>query len=232
MIEPTDVLQKPVTQVPIPSNNRKNSVLVVVLIVLILITAGVVWAFRSVLFTKKTTIQTQQKVTPTVTTISEVNVAVEENYQSERLQYSINYPNGWFNIPNVDETDNYKFFSNEDVTSTEDISKDGVFISIEKVTQGMDFYQRVFDSEVGLLSSDENGVITKLSDLTIDNQNAVKFSYETVPRTSDKYFYAIDYVFKKDDSFYLMIIFTRDKNVADRNMGIFDKIANSFKFLQ
>ena len=103
-----------------------------------------------------------------------------KNYQNQKYGYSINYPESWFNLQNFGAPDTDKYFSTKDIGAPLEMGSDGIWVTI-RVEQDTDYFEKIFTGKTGLISSGDKGITTKLSDLTIGGQKAVKYISETTP---------------------------------------------------
>lgn len=222
------------------SSNKKNLILVIVLVSLALAIGAIMWIFRDILFTKTTkqqnTVSTSKQITGSIQTESEVsktNISNKELafYSDIENGFSVQYPKNWFDIPKDNYSNGAKFFSTDNVKKSEEISSNGTFLVMSLIKENTDYFKTLLDGEIGFVIDGKDGISTKLTDTTVDGQKAASFSYETKTDVSSNHYYVTDYIVSKGDSLYSFAFITHDKTVSDENIDIYKEIIASIKFL-
>jgi hypothetical protein len=205
--------------------NTRTILIVVILVIGVL--SGVIIIDKS----KRENGQQMTNVSPTVVPTDAASVDGWKNYQNQKYGYSIEYPGEWFSLENSGAPDTEKYFSNKNVGAPLEMGEGGVWVTITSAKTS-DSVEKLFTSNPGKIPQQQNSGhnTTKVANLTINNQPAVKLINETKPGTGTEYAYIVTYDIKREDTVISISFLTSSKVVADENMEIYDNMARSLRF--
>lgn len=146
-------------------------------------------------------------------------------YENTKYLYSFKYPNSW-TIYNRD-VNTVQFYNNYSGAYGY-----GIFVTITVKPKDQSNYDTVYYSKPGIISEseDRSTIVTKVSTLSINNYEAVKYLYEQ--QNQDNTEYQTHYAIKRSNFVYDLSFTTYDKSVENENSFLFDKMLQSFKFIE
>jgi hypothetical protein len=151
-------------------------------------------------------------------------------YQNPTYGFTLQYPPGWFALPNLGAPDTDTYFSNESVGAPMEMSMEGIWLTVRK-GQPSAFFTDIFAVSVG--DTVQNGTTSakKTGELTIDNQHAVSYLYYGDPLYSSENMYEPVYVVSNGETIYSFDFFVAGgQEAGEQYSSVFEKIVTSFTF--
>jgi hypothetical protein len=149
-----------------------------------------------------------------------------KTYTNTYYGYMIDYPGGW----TIDEGEDKSITIYNNFTQT---VAGGVLVRISALPFSEIDFNKFYNARAGLLSYDtlDKDVKIKVDNLAVqDKYPAVKYTYLKPGKTNNEY--TINYLIHKDDLMYDITFLTKDKNVQGDNADLFQKMIDSFKFVE
>lgn len=151
-----------------------------------------------------------------------------KTYLNQMDGYSINYPEQWFNLGSFGISIDH-YFSNENVGAPLDMKTDsGIWVTI-RTGMTVAFFDKMYAAQSGVMPDSSYIIQTKISNLTINGQQAVKYTSEPGPKFAGEYAYETFYLIKNNAKVYSIDFLTQAKKIGVNNASFFDQMASSFK---
>lgn len=144
-------------------------------------------------------------------------------YTNREAGYMIKYPKTWtiynFEAGSVTLYNNYNGTENG-----------GIWVTITVSPAADTFYDQLVQSKPGLVSYDPatQNVLTKVSDITINKHDGVKYTY--TKHSDQNTEYQTHYLITRENLVYDLYFTTRSQDVEEFNSDLFNTMANSFHF--
>lgn len=150
-------------------------------------------------------------------------------YRDTKLGYSISYPPAWQEIANLGPN-NEKYFSSQNVGAPLEMQPGGIWVTFS-IAKESPYYSQLFSSPIGAVASATKQKIqlTKIADLSIGNNPAVKYISETAGGTGTEYSYSINYAISYKKQVYHLEMMAFSKADTESSLVNFDQMARSIK---
>jgi hypothetical protein len=153
-------------------------------------------------------------------------------YVNNKYGYSINYPKNWYSLSNAG-IENDSYFSTKNVSAPLEMTKDDIWLTVSFVNffdgygREYNFYNSLFNAEPG------DSIVpdaTKVKNIIISGQKAVQYTSETLSQAETEYGYSVNYAIRVNTQIYQISFLSFSKNIADKNLQLYDQIVGTFSF--
>lgn len=146
-------------------------------------------------------------------------------YTNNIHNFSVQHPKSWSIYERRDRT--VTFYNNNSGTET-----GGIWLNISVASFDERAYLRLYNARPGLVSLDTTtkDVTTKISNIQIQGYEGVNYTFYKVKEPYPEY--QTHYLIKKGNDVYDIVFITLNKDIEENNTETFERIINSFTFIE